>query len=106
MPLALLRLGRALPPGPVSGSPLGLTEAPRTLSSRLGQTKVGEHLDLAVFQEMVVDLEQGPAAPHGPPASRGHFLFRIFRRRLQALPRGWDVASRLQRQRELLMYRR
>ncbi|XP_015984425.2 Fanconi anemia group A protein isoform X3 [Rousettus aegyptiacus] len=61
---------------------------------------------LSRLQEMVVDLEQGPAAPLGPPPSGGHFLFRIFRRRLQALASSWDVASRLQRQRELLMYRR
>ncbi|XP_006923489.1 Fanconi anemia group A protein isoform X2 [Pteropus alecto] len=61
---------------------------------------------LSRLQEMVVDLEQGPAAPHGPSPAGGHFLFRIFRRRLQALASGWDVASRLQRQRELLMYRR
>ncbi|KAK1330595.1 hypothetical protein QTO34_010791 [Cnephaeus nilssonii] len=58
------------------------------------------------LQEMVADLEQGPVVPHGHAQSRGHFLFRIFRSRLQALAGGWDMASRLQRQRELLMYKR
>ncbi|XP_036159204.1 Fanconi anemia group A protein isoform X2 [Myotis myotis] len=58
------------------------------------------------LQEMAADLEQGPVAPHGRAPSRGHFLFRIFRSRLQALAGGWDTASRLQRQRELLMYKR
>ncbi|XP_057390983.1 Fanconi anemia group A protein isoform X2 [Balaenoptera acutorostrata] len=57
------------------------------------------------LQEMAADLEQGPA-PLGRAAPRGHFLFGVFCRRLQALARGWDVASRLQRQRELLMCKR
>ncbi|XP_059762317.1 Fanconi anemia group A protein isoform X1 [Balaenoptera ricei] len=57
------------------------------------------------LQEMAADLEQGPA-PLGHAAPRGHFLFGVFCRRLQALARGWDVASRLQRQRELLMCKR
>ncbi|XP_045431802.1 Fanconi anemia group A protein isoform X3 [Pipistrellus kuhlii] len=58
------------------------------------------------LQEMAADLEQGPVVPHGHAWSRGHFLFRIFHSRLQALAGGWDMASRLQRQRELLMYKR
>ncbi|KAM5207637.1 Fanconi anemia group A protein isoform 2-T2 [Hipposideros larvatus] len=57
------------------------------------------------LQEMAVDLKQGPAVPHGPAPSGGHILFGVFHRRLQALASGWDVASRLQRQRELLMYK-
>ncbi|XP_066875586.1 Fanconi anemia group A protein isoform X3 [Kogia breviceps] len=57
------------------------------------------------LQEMAADLEQGPA-PLGHAAPRGHFLFGVFCRRLQALARGWDVASRLQRQRELLTCKR
>ncbi|XP_059940419.1 Fanconi anemia group A protein isoform X4 [Mesoplodon densirostris] len=57
------------------------------------------------LQEMAADLEQGPA-PLGHAAPRGHFLFGVFCRRLQALARGWDVASRLQRQQELLMCKR
>ncbi|XP_054935102.1 Fanconi anemia group A protein isoform X8 [Physeter macrocephalus] len=57
------------------------------------------------LQEMAADLEQGPA-PLGHAAPRGHFLFGVFCRRLQALARGWDAASRLQRQRELLMCKR
>ncbi|XP_070119293.1 Fanconi anemia group A protein isoform X6 [Equus przewalskii] len=58
------------------------------------------------LQEMAADLEQGPAAPYSHSSSRGHFLFRVFRRRLQALASGWDVAARLRRQQELLMYKR
>nr|XP_020740950.1 Fanconi anemia group A protein [Odocoileus virginianus texanus] len=57
------------------------------------------------LQEMAADLEQCPA-PLGHAASRGHFLFGVFHRRLQALAHGWDVASRLQRQRELLTCKR
>ncbi|XP_036922347.1 Fanconi anemia group A protein [Sturnira hondurensis] len=58
------------------------------------------------LQEMAADLEQGPAVPHGPAASRGHFLFQVFRSRLQALAGGQDLASRLRRQRELLLCKR
>ncbi|XP_016067742.1 PREDICTED: Fanconi anemia group A protein isoform X4 [Miniopterus natalensis] len=58
------------------------------------------------LQEMAADLEQGSAiVPRGRAPSQGHFLFRVFRSRLQALAGGWDVASRLQRQRELLLYK-
>uniref|UniRef100_A0A452DQA2 FA complementation group A n=1 Tax=Capra hircus TaxID=9925 RepID=A0A452DQA2_CAPHI len=57
------------------------------------------------LQEMAADLEQGPA-PLGHAAPHGHFLFGVFRRRLQALTHGWDVASRLQRQQELLTCKR
>nr|XP_030705229.1 Fanconi anemia group A protein isoform X5 [Globicephala melas] len=57
------------------------------------------------LQEMAAGLEQGPARL-GHAAPRGHFLFGVFCRRLQALARGWDVASRLQRQQELLMCKR
>ncbi|XP_040109571.1 Fanconi anemia group A protein isoform X2 [Oryx dammah] len=53
------------------------------------------------LQEMAADLEQGPV-----PLGHGHFLFGVFRRRLQALTHGWDVASRLQRQQELLTCKR
>ncbi|XP_059856171.1 Fanconi anemia group A protein isoform X1 [Delphinus delphis] len=57
------------------------------------------------LQEMAAGLEQGPARL-GHAAPQGHFLFGVFCRRLQALARGWDVASRLQRQQELLMCKR
>uniref|UniRef100_A0A8C8XHL7 FA complementation group A n=1 Tax=Panthera leo TaxID=9689 RepID=A0A8C8XHL7_PANLE len=56
-------------------------------------------------QEMAAGLEQGPAAPRSCSPPQGHFLFGVFRRRLQALASGWDVAARLQRQRELLVYK-
>ncbi|XP_066205005.1 Fanconi anemia group A protein [Saccopteryx leptura] len=52
------------------------------------------------LQEMAADLEQGLAV-----SSRGHFLFGVFRRRLQPLAGRWTMASHLQRQRELLMYK-
>uniref|UniRef100_A0A2I3G8R0 FA complementation group A n=1 Tax=Nomascus leucogenys TaxID=61853 RepID=A0A2I3G8R0_NOMLE len=60
------------------------------------------------LQEMVADLElqQDPLVPLGHTPSQGHFLFGIFRRRLQALTSGWSMAASLQRQRELLMYKR
>ncbi|PNJ12380.1 FANCA isoform 10 [Pongo abelii] len=60
------------------------------------------------LQEMVADLElqQDLSVPLGHTPSQGHFLFGIFRRRLQALTSGWSVAASLQRQRELLMYKR
>ncbi|XP_006043180.1 Fanconi anemia group A protein isoform X1 [Bubalus bubalis] len=57
------------------------------------------------LQEMAADLEQGPA-PLSHAAPHGHFLFGVFHRRLQALTHGWDMASRLQRQRELLICKR
>ncbi|KAL0621685.1 Fanconi anemia group A protein [Plecturocebus cupreus] len=60
------------------------------------------------LQEMAADLElqQDPSVPPGHAPSQGHFLYGIFRRRLQALISGWGVAASLQRQRELLMYKR
>ncbi|GAB5582596.1 Fanconi anemia group A protein isoform X1 [Prionailurus iriomotensis] len=56
-------------------------------------------------REMAAGLEQGPGAPRSGSPPQGHFLFGVFRRRLQALASGWDVAARLQRQRELLVYK-
>ncbi|KAM7058376.1 Fanconi anemia group A protein isoform 2-T2 [Molossus nigricans] len=58
------------------------------------------------LQEMAADLEQGPVMAQGHAPSRGHFLFGVFCRRLQALAGGGDVASHLQRQRELLTCKR
>ncbi|XP_029782166.1 Fanconi anemia group A protein [Suricata suricatta] len=58
------------------------------------------------LQEMAADLEQGPVAPRGCSPPPGHFLFGVFRRRLQALASGWDVATRLQRQQLLLTCQR
>uniref|UniRef100_A0A8C7AXA8 FA complementation group A n=1 Tax=Neovison vison TaxID=452646 RepID=A0A8C7AXA8_NEOVI len=66
----------------------------------------GTNALVLVLQEMAADLEQGPAASQSGCPSQGHFLFRVFRSRLQALAGGWDVAARLQRQRELLVYKR
>ncbi|KAM5297919.1 Fanconi anemia group A protein [Glossophaga mutica] len=57
------------------------------------------------LQEMVADLAQGPAVPHGRTASRGHFLFQVLRSRLRALAGGQDLASHLRRQQELLLYK-
>ncbi|XP_030154860.1 Fanconi anemia group A protein isoform X3 [Lynx canadensis] len=57
------------------------------------------------LQEMAAGLEQGPGAPRSCCPPQGHFLFGVFRRRLQALASGWDAAARLQRQRELLAYK-
>ncbi|XP_026932254.1 Fanconi anemia group A protein isoform X2 [Acinonyx jubatus] len=57
------------------------------------------------LQEMAAGLERGPGAPRSRSPPQGHFLFGVFRRRLQALASGWDVAARLRRQRELLVYK-
>ncbi|KAK2085766.1 hypothetical protein P7K49_037066 [Saguinus oedipus] len=58
-------------------------------------------------KEMAADLElqQDPSVPPGHSPSKGHFLYGIFHRRLQALVSGWGMAASLQRQRELLMYK-
>ncbi|XP_051024574.1 Fanconi anemia group A protein [Acomys russatus] len=79
-----------------------------------------EHSDLALggrrgnedilsrLQEMAADLEldQGSSAPCGSSTPRSHFLFRVFKTRLQALARGDSMATRLRRQQELLMCKR
>ncbi|KAM9607915.1 LOW QUALITY PROTEIN: Fanconi anemia group A protein [Trichechus inunguis] len=56
---------------------------------------------LSRLQEMVAELELGRSG-----AARGHFLFQIFCRRLQALGNMSTVAAHLQRQRELLLHKR
>ncbi|XP_073911552.1 Fanconi anemia group A protein isoform X4 [Castor canadensis] len=73
------------------------------LCSRTGNGDI-----LSRLQEMAVDLEleQGPTTPHGCSSTQGHFLFRIFHKRLQALADSRDVTSSLRRQQELLMCRR
>nr|XP_034796976.1 Fanconi anemia group A protein isoform X3 [Pan paniscus] len=70
--------------------------------------RTGNEDIISRLQEMVADLElqQDLSVPLGHTPSQGHFLFEIFRRRLQALTSGWSVAASLQRQRELLMYKR
>uniref|UniRef100_A0A096NB00 FA complementation group A n=1 Tax=Papio anubis TaxID=9555 RepID=A0A096NB00_PAPAN len=70
--------------------------------------RTGNEDIISRLQEMVADLElqQDPSVPLGHTPSQGHFLFGIFGRRLQALTSGWNVAASLQRQRELLMYKR
>uniref|UniRef100_A0A2K6AU94 FA complementation group A n=1 Tax=Macaca nemestrina TaxID=9545 RepID=A0A2K6AU94_MACNE len=70
--------------------------------------RTGNEDIISRLQEMVADLElqQDSSVPLGHTPSQGHFLFGIFCRRLQALTSGWNVAARLQRQRELLMYKR
>nr|XP_055220557.1 Fanconi anemia group A protein isoform X11 [Gorilla gorilla gorilla] len=70
--------------------------------------RTGNEDIISRLQEMVADLElqQDLSVPLGHTPSQGHFLFEIFRRRLQALTSGWSMAASLQRQRELLMYKR
>eukprot|EP00074_Homo_sapiens_P069181 XP_011521247.1 Fanconi anemia group A protein isoform X2 [Homo sapiens] len=70
--------------------------------------RTGNEDIISRLQEMVADLElqQDLIVPLGHTPSQEHFLFEIFRRRLQALTSGWSVAASLQRQRELLMYKR
>ncbi|XP_054104540.2 Fanconi anemia group A protein isoform X17 [Callithrix jacchus] len=68
----------------------------------------GNECIISRLQEMAADLElqQDPSASPGHSPSKGHFLYGIFHRRLQGLISGWGVAASLQRQRELLMYKR
>lgn len=62
----------------------------------------------AFFQEMAMDLEldQGSAVPRGCSTPESHFLFRVFRGRLQALARPGSMATSLRRQQELLICKR
>ncbi|XP_021486884.1 Fanconi anemia group A protein isoform X2 [Meriones unguiculatus] len=68
----------------------------------------GNEALLSRLQEMTVDLELDPGSsvPSGCSASQSHFLFRVFRSRLQALARADSMAARLQRQQELLLCKR
>ncbi|XP_033075306.1 Fanconi anemia group A protein isoform X2 [Trachypithecus francoisi] len=70
--------------------------------------RTGNESIISRLQEMVAELElqQDPSVPFSHTPSQGHFLFGIFCRRLQALTSGWSMAASLQRQRELLMYKR
>ncbi|XP_028608601.1 Fanconi anemia group A protein [Grammomys surdaster] len=69
--------------------------------------RTGNEDILSRLQEMAVDLEldQGSAEPHGC-SPQSHFLFRVFRRRLQALARADSMATSLRRQQEVLMCKR
>ncbi|XP_021112183.1 Fanconi anemia group A protein isoform X3 [Heterocephalus glaber] len=74
----------------------GHTESPSwAYSGRKGNGDL-----LCRLQEMAADLEAGC------PVSQEHFVFRVFRRRLEGLASGRGVAAALWRQRELLMGRR
>ncbi|XP_031197586.1 Fanconi anemia group A protein isoform X2 [Mastomys coucha] len=66
--------------------------------------RTGNEDILSRLQEMAVDLEldQGSAVPRGC-SSQSHFLFRVFRRRLQALAKPDSMATSLRRQQELLV---
>ncbi|XP_053411746.1 Fanconi anemia group A protein isoform X2 [Nycticebus coucang] len=65
--------------------------------------RIGNRDILSRLQDMAVELEMQWGG-HFPP--QGHFLFAVFRSRLQALPSGWGVAAQLQRQQEVLMCKR
>lgn len=54
---------------------------------------------------MDLELDQGSAVPRGC-SSQSHFLFRVFRRRLQALAKPDSMATSLRRQQELLVCKR
>ncbi|XP_076772130.1 Fanconi anemia group A protein isoform X2 [Arvicanthis niloticus] len=70
--------------------------------------RTGNEDILSRLQEMAVDLEldQGSAVPHGCSTPQSHFLFRVFRSRLQALARADSMATSLRRQQEVLIYKR
>ncbi|KAM4833874.1 Fanconi anemia group A protein isoform 2-T2 [Thomomys bottae] len=61
---------------------------------------------LSRLQEMTVDLELEQSSSGSFSCSQGHFLFGVLCRRLQALERGYSIASSLRRQQELLMCKR
>uniref|UniRef100_H0WQV8 FA complementation group A n=1 Tax=Otolemur garnettii TaxID=30611 RepID=H0WQV8_OTOGA len=65
--------------------------------------RIGNRDILSRLQDMAMELEMQWGG-HSPP--QGHFLFAVFRSRLQALPSSWDVADQLQRQQEVLMCKR
>ncbi|XP_052023161.1 Fanconi anemia group A protein isoform X2 [Apodemus sylvaticus] len=69
--------------------------------------RTGNEDILSRLQEMSVDLEldQG-SVPGGGSTPQSHFLFRVFRRRLQALSRPDSTAASLRRQQELLLCKR
>ncbi|XP_074140807.1 Fanconi anemia group A protein [Sminthopsis crassicaudata] len=62
---------------------------------------------LSRLQEMVLELElerwRGPS--FGPSDDGGHFTFRIFQKRLQAIENDSTVGKRLLKQQELLVYK-
>uniref|UniRef100_G1TF41 FA complementation group A n=1 Tax=Oryctolagus cuniculus TaxID=9986 RepID=G1TF41_RABIT len=70
--------------------------------------RTGNRDVLSRLQELAIDLElqQGPAVPPGHAPSRGHFLYAVFRGRLQTLASSGDVAARLERELELLLCKR
>ncbi|XP_051829494.1 Fanconi anemia group A protein [Antechinus flavipes] len=62
---------------------------------------------LSRLQEMVLELElerwRGPS--FGPSDDGGHFMFRIFQKRLQSIENGSTIGERLLKQQELLVYK-
>ncbi|KAL6082919.1 hypothetical protein STEG23_002613 [Scotinomys teguina] len=70
--------------------------------------RTGNEDILLRLQEMAVDLEldQGSSVSYGCSTSQSHILFRVFKRRLQALTSGDSMATSLRRQRELLICKR
>uniref|UniRef100_A0A5F8GPC3 FA complementation group A n=1 Tax=Monodelphis domestica TaxID=13616 RepID=A0A5F8GPC3_MONDO len=62
---------------------------------------------LSLFQEMVLELEleRWRSSNTGSSDDEGHFLFRIFKKRLQTLGNGSTVGERLLRHQELLVYK-
>ncbi|XP_051057558.1 Fanconi anemia group A protein [Phodopus roborovskii] len=70
--------------------------------------RAGNEDILSRLQEMAADLEldQGSSVSYGCSTSQSHILFRVFKRRLQALASGDSMATNLRRQRELLICKR
>ncbi|XP_028736731.1 Fanconi anemia group A protein [Peromyscus leucopus] len=70
--------------------------------------RTGNEDILLRLQEMAADLEldQGSSVSYGCSTSQTHILFRVFKRRLQALASGDSMATSLRRQRELLLCKR
>ncbi|XP_043840673.1 Fanconi anemia group A protein [Dromiciops gliroides] len=62
---------------------------------------------LSRLQEMILELEleRWRGSSIGPSADGGHFIFRVFQTRLQAMGNGLTVGERLLRQQELLVYK-
>uniref|UniRef100_A0A4X2LZ92 FA complementation group A n=1 Tax=Vombatus ursinus TaxID=29139 RepID=A0A4X2LZ92_VOMUR len=68
---------------------------------------IGSRDVFSKLQEMVLELEleRWRGSSIGPLDDGGHFMFRIFRKRLQAVGNGSTVGERLLRQQQLLVYR-
>ncbi|KAL1784773.1 hypothetical protein HispidOSU_020115 [Sigmodon hispidus] len=74
------------------------------IGGRMGNEDVVSRLQPR--SEMALELDQGSSVSHGCSTSQSHILFRVFKRRLQALASGDSMSTSLRRHRELLICKR